>query len=34
VFAIDEATIEAIRRALDEGSELFAVVQLRRALPR
>jgi hypothetical protein len=29
-FAIDEATIEAIRRALDEGGELSAIAELHR----
>jgi hypothetical protein len=33
MFAIDEATIEAIRRALDDGGELSAVVELRRRFP-
>jgi hypothetical protein len=33
MFAIDEATIEAIRRALDEGGELSAIVELRRHFP-
>jgi hypothetical protein len=33
MFAVDEATIEAIRCALDEGGELSAVVELRRHFP-
>jgi hypothetical protein len=33
MFAVDEATAEAIRRALDEGGELSAVVELRRHYP-
>jgi hypothetical protein len=33
MFAIDEATIEAIRRALDEGGELSVIVKLRRRFP-
>ncbi len=32
MFAIDEAAIEAIR-ALDEGGELSAIVELRRHFP-
>jgi hypothetical protein len=33
MFAVDEATIEAIHRALDEGGELSAIVELRRHFP-
>jgi hypothetical protein len=33
MFAVDEAAIEAIRRALDEGGELSAIVELRRHFP-
>jgi hypothetical protein len=33
VFAIDEATIEAIRPARDEGGELSAIAELRRHFP-
>ncbi len=33
MFAVDEATAEAIRRALREGGELSAVVELRRHVP-
>jgi hypothetical protein len=30
MFLVDEATIEAIHRALDEGGEWSAVIELRR----
>ena len=33
MFAVDEDTAEAIRRALDEGGEWSAVVELRRHYP-
>jgi hypothetical protein len=33
MFAVDEATIEAIHRALDEGGELSAIVELRWHFP-
>jgi hypothetical protein len=33
MFVVDEATAEAIRRSLDEGGELSAVVELRRHFP-
>jgi hypothetical protein len=33
MFAIDEAAIEAVRRALDEGGELSAIAELRRHFP-
>jgi hypothetical protein len=33
MFAVDEVAIEAIRRALDEGGELSAIVELRRHFP-
>ena len=33
MFLVDEATIEAIRRALDQGGEWSAVVELRRHYP-
>jgi hypothetical protein len=33
MFAVDEATAEAIRNALREGGELSAVVELRRHFP-
>jgi len=33
MFAVDEATAEAIRHALDRGGELSAVVELRRHFP-
>jgi hypothetical protein len=33
MFALDEATSEAIHRAFDEGGELSAVVELRRHFP-
>ncbi len=33
MFSVDEATAEAIRRALREGGELSAVAELRRHFP-
>jgi hypothetical protein len=33
MFAVDEPTAEAIRRAFNEGGELSAVVELRRHYP-
>jgi hypothetical protein len=33
MFAVDEATAEAIRVAFDRGGELSAVVELRRHFP-
>ena len=33
MFAVDEATAEAIRRAYDEGGELAGVVEFRRHFP-
>jgi hypothetical protein len=33
MFVVDEATAEAIRRALNESGELSAVVELRRHFP-
>lgn len=33
MFAVDEATTEAIRRAFDEGGELAAAIELRRHFP-
>jgi hypothetical protein len=33
MFAVDEATAEAIRRAFNEGGEWSAVVELRRQYP-
>jgi hypothetical protein len=33
MFAVDEATAEAIRRAFDEGGELARVVEFRRHFP-
>ena len=33
MFAVDEATVEAVRRALDESGELAAAVELRRRFP-
>ena len=33
MFAVDEATAEAIRHALNESGELAAVVELRRHFP-
>jgi hypothetical protein len=33
MFAVDEATAEAIRRAFNEGGEWSAVVELRRHYP-
>ena len=33
MFAVDETTAEAIRRALQEGGELSAVAELRRYFP-
>ena len=33
MFAVDEATAEAIRRAFNERGELSAVVELRRHFP-
>lgn len=33
MFAVDNATAEAIRRACDEGGELAGVVELRRHFP-
>ena len=33
MFAVDEETAEAIRRAFNEGGELSAVVELRRHYP-
>ncbi len=33
MFAVDEPTAEAIRRAWDEGGELSAVVELPRHFP-
>ena len=33
MFAVDEATAEAIRRAFDEGGELAGVVEFRRHFP-
>ena len=33
MFVVDEATAEAIRRALNDGGELSAVVELRRHFP-
>jgi hypothetical protein len=33
MFAVDEATAEAIRRAYEDGGELAGVVELRRHYP-
>ena len=33
MFAVDEATAEAIRRACEDGGELAGVVELRRHFP-
>jgi hypothetical protein len=33
MFTVDEATAEAIRRALEDGGELAGVVELRRHFP-
>ena len=33
MFAVDEATAEAIRRAYDEGGELSGIVEFRRHFP-
>ena len=33
MFTVDEATSEAIRRAVDDGGELAGVVELRRHFP-
>jgi hypothetical protein len=33
MFVVDKATAEAIRRALEEGGELSAVIELRRHFP-
>ena len=33
MFAVDEPTAEAIRRACEEGGELAGVVELRRRFP-
>jgi hypothetical protein len=33
MFIVDEETTAAIRRALDEGGELSAVIELRRQFP-
>jgi hypothetical protein len=33
MFAIDELTAEAVRRALNESGELAAIVELRRHFP-
>ena len=33
MFAVDDATAEAIRRAYDEGGELSGIVEFRRHFP-